>query len=66
MPGHTMLYLGQSGGKAYMIHAFTQYGEKQGSSIKAVDVYQVAVTPVDILTTGGVPFIQKFTTLLQF
>jgi len=66
MPDHTMMYLGKSGDKHYMIHAFLGYGVKNNDGIKFQPVYQVAVTTVDLLNSKGNPYVNEFTSMIQF
>lgn len=66
MPGHTMMYLGKSDDKHYMIHAFLGYGVKNNKSIKFQPVYQVAVTTVDLLNSKGIPYVNEFTSVIEF
>lgn len=66
MPGHTMMYLGKSGDKHYMIHAFLGYGIKNNNTINFQPVYQVAVTTVDLLNSKGIPYLNEFTSVIEF
>ncbi|NLZ47184.1 MAG: glycoside hydrolase [Clostridiales bacterium] len=66
MPDHTMMYLGKVGDKHYMIHAFLGYGINSNGTIKFQSVYQVAVTTVDLLNSKGIPYINEFTSVIQF
>jgi cell wall-associated NlpC family hydrolase len=66
MPGHTMMYLGKSGDKHYMIHAFLGYGIKNNNTINLQPVYQVAVTTVDLLNSKGIPYLNEFTSVIEF
>lgn len=66
MPGHVMMYLGRVDGGHYIIHDFTGYGKKDDSGWTFVPVYRVAVTSTLLPTASGTPFIENFTTVLEF
>lgn len=66
MPGHAMMYIGMYNVIPYMIHDFSGYGEKNGNKYEFVPVNEVAVTSTLLPLSSGVPFIERFTSLLQF
>lgn len=66
MPGHVMMYLGCVEGEHFMIHNFHQFGTKHGDVYRAVPVNEVAVTSTLLPTVSGMPFINAFTSVLQF
>jgi len=65
MDGHEMLYLGMVAGVHYIIHDFTGYGVKNSSGYRFHSVYEVAVTSTLLPLSSGIPFIKKFTSVLQ-
>ena len=65
MPGHAMIYIGKEKGVPYMIHDFHGYGEKKEDKYEFVPVNEVMVTSSLLLTASGVPFIEKFTSVLE-
>lgn len=66
MPGHAMMYIGTENGIPYIIHDFSGYGVKKGNEYEFVPVNEVGVTSTFLLTSSGMPFIEKFTSILQF
>lgn len=66
MPGHVMMYLGEDNSKHYMMHNFHKYGCLEGSEFKTYCVNEVAVTDCLLLTSKGVPFINRFTSAIEF
>jgi hypothetical protein len=66
MKGHGMLYLGKHKDTHYMIHSFLGYGVKKDSAYEAKTATRVAISPIDILTSGGTPFFEKFTSAIYF
>jgi hypothetical protein len=66
MKGHVMMYLGKYKGNHYMIHSFAGYGVKKQASLEARTALLVAISPVDLLTGDGVPFIEKFTSAIHY
>jgi len=65
MPRHAMIYIGKEKGVPYMIHDFHGYGEKKEDKYEFVPVNEVMVTSSLLLTASGVPFIEKFTSVLE-
>ncbi|ADD03416.1 NLP/P60 protein [Thermoanaerobacter italicus Ab9] len=65
MPGHAMIYIGKEKGIPYIIHDFHGYGEKKGDKYEFVPVNEVMVTSSLLTTISGVPFIEKFTSVLE-
>jgi len=66
LKGHVMMYLGKYMKIHYMIHSFSAYGVKSGSGYESRDALIVAISPVDLPSTSGVPFLQKFTSAVQY
>ncbi len=66
MPGHVMMYLGETDGSHYLIHDFTGYGAKKGAGYAFVPVYQVTVTAAGLPSSSGTPFLELFTSAVQF
>lgn len=66
MNGHTMLYLGKYEGTHYMIHTFAGYSVKKGDSFEAKMALCTAVSSVNLLTSSGTPFIEKFTSSVYY
>lgn len=66
MNGHAMMYLGKHNDTHYMIHNFSGYGKKIGNNYNFVPVYKIAITSVDLPASSGTPFIQRFTSVIQF
>lgn len=66
MKGHTMLYLGKYEGVHYMIHTFAGYSVKNNSSLESKMAMCTAVSPVDLITSSGVPFVEKFTSAVFY
>jgi hypothetical protein len=66
MKEHAMLYLGKYNDNHYMIHSFLGYAVPTASGYEARTALCVAISPVDILTAGGVPFIKRFTSAVHF
>ncbi len=60
-----MIYIGKEKGVPYMIHDFHGYGEKKEDKYEFVPVNEVMVTSSLLLTASGVPFIEKFTSVLE-
>lgn len=65
MPGHVMIYIGKDNKVPYIIHALNGYGEKKSNVYKFIPVNEVVVTPVTIKTFEGIPFIEKFTSIVE-
>lgn len=65
-PGHVMMYLGKDEGVHYMIHDFTYYGQKQGEQYIRIPICAVAVTSTLLSTPSGIPYIEKFTSIIEF
>lgn len=65
MPGHAMMYIGKEKGIPYIIHDFHGYGEKKEDKYEFIPVNEVMVTSVLLPTASGVPFIEKFTSVLE-
>lgn len=65
MPGHEMLYLGEVNGVHYIIHDFTSYGKKEGNKYIYSPVFSVNVTSTMITLSSGVPYMDKFTSVIQ-
>lgn len=66
MPGHVTMYIGKFDGVHYMIHDFSSYGKKDGNNYIYTSVMAVAVTSTLLTVSSGTPYIQKFTSALQF
>lgn len=66
LPGHVTMYIGKFNGVHYMIHDFLAYGEKDEDKYVAVPVAAVAVTSTLLTVTSGIPYIQKFSSVMQF
>jgi len=66
MQGHVMMYLGKYKNTYYMVHSFSEYGVKKGSVFEAHTALLVAISTVDLTTASGVPFIQKFTSVVHY
>jgi len=66
MQGHVMMYLGKYKDTHYMVHSFSQYGVKKGSSYETRTALLVAISTVDLATTSGIPYIQKFTSAVHY
>lgn len=66
MSGHVMMYLGKYDGTHYMIHSFLGYGVKNSTSYEARTALCVAISPVTMPTSDGIPFMQKFTSGVHF
>ncbi|AIS53396.1 cell wall-associated hydrolase [Thermoanaerobacter kivui] len=65
MPGHTMIYIGKEKDISYIIHDFHGYGEKREDKYVFVPVNEVMVTSVLLPTASGIPFVEKFTSVLE-
>lgn len=66
MPGHAMMYVGMDGGVPYIIHDFTGYGAKNGDKYNFMPINEVMVTSSLIPTSNGMPFIERFSSAIQF
>lgn len=66
MPGHVMMYLGEDNGSYYMIHNFHKYGSMENGELKTYCVNEAAVTNCLLLTSSGVPFMERFTSAIMF
>jgi hypothetical protein len=66
MKGHVMLYLGKHEGIHYMIHSFLGYAVKKGATYEAKTALCVGISPVNIFTASGTPFVSKFTSAVNF
>lgn len=66
MPGHVMMYLGKYMDKHYMIHSFSGYGVKVGATYESRSALCVAISPVDMPTASGVPFIERFSSAVYY
>ncbi|MBU3101965.1 MULTISPECIES: C40 family peptidase [Clostridium] len=66
MQGHVMMYLGKYKETHYMVHSFSQYSVKKGSSYETRTALVVAISNVELSTTSGIPFIQKFTSAVHY
>ncbi|OXT08751.1 glycoside hydrolase [Thermoanaerobacterium thermosaccharolyticum] len=66
MPGHAMMFVGMDSGVPYIIHDFTGYGEKIGDRYDFVPVNEVMVTSSLLPTSMGIPFIERFSSAIQF
>jgi len=66
MPGHAMMFVGMDGGMPYIIHDFTGYGEKIGDKYDFIPVNEVMVTSSLLPTSMGIPFIERFSSAIQF
>ncbi|MGB9679782.1 MAG: SH3 domain-containing protein [Thermoanaerobacteraceae bacterium] len=65
MPGHVMIYIGKDNKVPYIIHALNGYGGGKGNVYKFTPVNEIVVTPVTIRTFEGIPFIEKFTSVVE-
>lgn len=66
MPGHAMMYLGVYEGKHYIIHDVASVNEKgQGKELKQIELYQVAVTPLEVCNSKGIEYIMNLTTVAE-
>lgn len=65
MPGHEMLYLGNVNGVYYIIHDFTSYMKKERNKFIYTPVFSVNVTSTMITLSSGVPYMDKFTSVMQ-
>lgn len=61
MPGHVMMYLGQTDGHHYAIHAFVGYGLPTDQGLVPVPVNAVEVSSLSTPTRSGIPFIEALT-----
>ncbi|MGJ7046152.1 hypothetical protein HNR52_002377 [Thermoanaerobacterium thermosulfurigenes] len=66
MPGHVMMYVGMDGGVPYIIHDFAGYAERNGDKYDFIPVNEVMVTSSLLLTSNGIPFIERFSSAIQF
>lgn len=66
MPGHAMMYVGMDCGVPYIIHDFTGYGVKIGDKYDFIPVNEVMVTSSLLPTSMGIPFIERFSSAIQF
>lgn len=66
MQGHVMMYLGKYKGAHYIVHSFSQYGVKNGSTYEPRTALLVAISTVDLVTTSGIPFIKEFTSAVHY
>lgn len=66
MQGHVMMYLGKYERTHYMVHSFSQYGVKKGASYETRTALLASISTVDLATTSGIPFIQKFTSAVYY
>ena len=66
LQGHVMMYLGKYTGTHYMIHSFSGYGVKNGSGYESRTALLVAISPVDLPSASGLPFVQKFTSAVHY
>lgn len=64
--GHVMMYLGKHENTHYMIHNFSQYGYKKENFFEARYALCVAISPVDLPSTDGTPYAEKFTSAVDF
>lgn len=56
MNGHVMLYIGEEGGKFYVLHALSGYGEPSPGGIEPVAVMRVIVSDLTLPRKNGKPF----------
>ncbi|MEN6413040.1 MAG: SH3 domain-containing protein [Veillonellales bacterium] len=56
MNGHVMLYIGEEGGKFYILHALSGYGEPSAGGIEPVAVMRVIVSDLTLPRKNGKPF----------
>ncbi|MBU3071792.1 C40 family peptidase [Clostridium estertheticum] len=66
LEGHVMMYLGKYKNTHYMIHSFSGYSIKNGSNYETRSALQVAISTIDLISTSGTPFIQKFTSAVNY
>lgn len=66
MNGHVTMYLGKYNDMHYIIHSFSGYGIKKGTEIETRSALCVAISPVDMLTGSGIPFVKRFTSAVKF
>lgn len=65
MPGHVMLYLGEEGGRHYVIHDFTGYSEVvDGQRMNRV-VHEIMVSPLELDTESGKTYLACLTGTLN-
>lgn len=64
MPGHIMLYLGESAGKNYLIHAASGYGElDQRGKLQAKSIRSVFIMDLEqFLKSEQLSYLEKFST----
>ena len=58
MDGHAMLYLGKYENEYYMIHDFAGFYRENVEKLTYHTVYEVAVTPLNILTSSGKTYME--------
>ena len=66
LQGHVMMYLGKYKQTHYMIHSFSGYSIKKGTSYESRSALVVAISTVNLLAASGLPFIQQFTSCVQY
>jgi hypothetical protein len=66
MPGHAMMFVGMDGGMPYIIHDFTGYAKRNGDKYDFIPVNEVMVTSSLLPTSMGIPFIERFSSAIQF
>ncbi|MBU3178546.1 SH3 domain-containing protein [Clostridium estertheticum] len=66
LDGHVMMYLGKYKNTHYMIHSFSGYSVKNGSNYETRSALQVAISTIDLISASGTPFIQKFTSAVDY
>ncbi|OPJ56544.1 SH3 domain-containing protein [Clostridium oryzae] len=65
--GHVMMYLGKHDNIHYMIHSFAEYGVlTQNGAYECRTAMMVAISPVTLKNSKGVPFINTFTSCVVY
>lgn len=65
MEGHVMMYIGEDKDEYFMIHDFHSCGVISENHVLPINVNQVAVTPIKLLTSSGKSYIEAFSSLLE-
>ncbi|HYH01527.1 MAG TPA: NlpC/P60 family protein, partial [Bacillota bacterium] len=67
LPGHVMMYLGETAGSPYIIHALSSYGlpEPTGSQLQKIYHLQVSVTDLMLQRANGQTFLEALTSAKQ-
>ena len=59
MPGHAMIYIGKDKGQHYMIHQYVGHYEKKGNSLVYIEAMKTDITPVTIMTSTGISYLER-------